>query len=231
MELAPSTLKPYLLGSFGAHAALLAAALGALPSANQSRSQIYTIDFVGPTASIINTQGSAPASSAAPTLANPRQAPQTDVDEFGRRRRKPFVLPRPSLLRGFREKPAPQPSVNDAAPAPVPGASPGGEAGAGGADVATDMPNFPYPWYISQVRANLWNQWSARMPRLQGESVVVFTVLPNGALVDLRIETSSGDSAFDLAALSAVQDAAPFPPLPRGFQEPFLKIHVTLKAL
>jgi protein TonB len=80
------------------------------------------------------------------------------------------------------------------------------------------------------VRAALWNQWSARMPRQGGESVTGFAILPSGEIVDLRTEESSGDSAFDLAALSAVQDAGPFPPLPRGFKEPFLKIHVTLKS-
>jgi protein TonB len=69
------------------------------------------------------------------------------------------------------------------------------------------------------------------MPKTGGECVVVFSLLLNGSLTDLRIEQSSGDSPFDLAALSAVQDAAPFPPLPQDFREPFLKIHVTLKAL
>ncbi len=109
-------------------------------------------------------------------------------------------------------------------PEPAPGATPG-EGG-----ITTDMPNFPYPWYIIQLRASLWAQWLARMPKEAGQCVVVFTLIPNGSVVDLRTEESSSDSSFDLTALSAVQDAAPYPPLPRGFSEPFLKIHVTLKS-
>ena len=65
----------------------------------------------------------------------------------------------------------------------------------------------------------------------KGQCVVVFTLLPNGSLVDLRSEESSGDPTIDLAALGAVQDGAPYPPLPRGFKDPFLKIHLTLKTL
>jgi TonB family protein len=92
------------------------------------------------------------------------------------------------------------------------------------------MPNFPYPWYISQVRANLWNQWSSRMPAEEGLAVVVFTIMPDGSLVDIRIEESSGDPNFDLAAMASARDAGPFPPLPTGFDEAFLKVHVTLKS-
>jgi TonB family protein len=92
------------------------------------------------------------------------------------------------------------------------------------------MPNFPYPWYISQVRAGLWAKWSARKPAQPEECIVEFSIMPGGQIVDVRDEETSGDAAFDLAAMGAAQDAAPFPPLPRDFKEPFLKIHVTLKS-
>lgn len=227
-------LTSYLGYSFGLHACAVLAALKLFSAVSAPSHPVYTIDFVGPSATIINTEASAAKPAAQPQPSAQSLPAQSDVDEFGRRKRKHFVLPRPSLLRGWREKPLPKPS---AAAAPVAAQSQSGApaaaaAGSGGGDasVATDMPNFPYPWYISQVRAGLWNQWSSRMPKEKGECTVVFSVMPNGSLVDLRTESSSGDSAFDLAALGAVQDAAPFPPLPRGFSEPFLKIHVVLKS-
>ncbi|MEQ1920531.1 MAG: energy transducer TonB, partial [Elusimicrobiota bacterium] len=105
------------------------------------------------------------------------------------------------------------------------GGMPGNAAG-----VATDLPNFPYPWYISQVRQMLWAAWQKRMPAASGEGVVVFAIMRNGAFTDLRMESSSGDSDFDNAALEAVQAASPFPALPSDFSEPFLKIHLTLKS-
>ena len=92
------------------------------------------------------------------------------------------------------------------------------------------LSDFPYPWYISQIRMALWRQWSARMPGGGGSSVVVFSILPDGHITDLRTEQSSGDAGFDLTALGAVQDAAPFPPLPTGFKKPFLTIHLTLTS-
>ena len=204
-------------------------------AAGRSQS-VYTIDFVGPPAAVVTNTPSAPAGGAKPEIQAPsspsKPPPRTDFDEFGRRRRRrnSFVLPRPSLLRGFKEKPRTETQTpqNITASPEAPAASPIA-TGAGQAGVATDMPNFPYPWYISQVRQGLWNQWSSRMPQEKGECVVVFSLLPNGSLVDLRTEVSSGDVAFDLTALSVVQDASPFAPLPQGFKEPFLKIHVTLK--
>lgn len=221
-------LKPYLTRSLGLHALAAFAVLRLLPGAAPASNPVYTIDFVGPSAAIIGRSPEptpAPAQALSPAAKPP---PQAEFDEFGRRRRRgPFALPRPSLLRGWREKTRePEPP---AAPAAAPAAAAAG-ATPGEAGISTDMPNFPYPWYISQVRAGLWSQWSARMPKQGGECVVVFSLLPGGGLVDLRIEVSSGDAAFDLTALGAVQDAAPFPPLPRGFKEPFLKIHVTLKS-
>jgi protein TonB len=219
-------LKPYLTYSIGVHLAGVAVALFILRGGAIKNSAVYMIDFVGPTAAVIDSRGEAAKAGAAAYTPQP----QSEADEFSTHHRKGAPLPRPSLLRGWRdtpaapEKPAAAPAAQTASAAPTSG--PPGQAG-----ITTDLPNFPYPWYISQLRQSLWSQWSARMPKEKGECVVVFNLLPSGAVVDLRVEESSGDSAFDLAALSAAQDAAPFPPLPRGFTEPFLKIHVALKTL
>jgi TonB family protein len=234
--LVPQSIKPYLTYSVAAHALAAVAALRLLSGISSQPSQVYTIDFVGPSATIQSitaeseTAKSAPTATAAPAAS----AQAAEFDEFGRRNRhKPFVLPRPSLLRGFQaqeEKPAPETAMVSAPPAPTSTSVPSGAGGPPSAGIATDMPNFPYPWYISQVRASLWNLWSSRMPKGAGQCVIVFSILPNGGIVDLRTEDSSGDANFDLTAMSAVQDAAPFPGLPKAFKEPFLKIHVTLKS-
>ena len=225
MSAASESLKPYLTYSLAAHVGVAALVAGLYGFSKAKSSQVYMIDFVGPSATILHSGAEAAAQVAGPTAS---LQPQTDPDEFSARRGKGAPLPRPSLLRGWRE-----PSIQEtpaAAPAPQAAAAPTGGA-PGQAGIATDLPNFPYPWYISQLRQVLWDQWSGRMPRGEGMCVVVFSLLPNGRFVDLRIEESSGDPAFDLAAQSAVQDGAPYPPLPKGFKEPFLKIHLTLKSL
>ena len=225
-------LKPYLARSLGLHAVGTAVLLFVAQRGGLKTDQVYMIDFVGPSATILSSRGTT-APAAAKAAAAPITA-QADPDSFARKgRRGPIVLPRPSLLKGGKEEPAvaalPAPSM--AAP---PGAGPGqaaaGPGGPAGAGVATDLPNFPYPWYISQVRLMLWQAWQKKMPRLDAEGTVVFSILRNGSATDLRVESSAGDGDFDRAAMESVQAALPFPALPSDFREPFLKIHLTLKS-
>ncbi|MBI5629608.1 MAG: TonB family protein [Elusimicrobia bacterium] len=223
-------LRPYLGGSLALHGLLLCAFLILVNFRPSSRpSSVYTIDFVGPTAAILSSTGgeTAAKTTAAEISASPKLGPQAEINEFSKpRRRIPAALPRPSLLRGYQAPTRPAEESAQSQPAAATGeAGPAGEAG-----IATDMPNFPYPWYITQVRAALWRIWSSRMPKDPGEALVVFSILSDGGIADLRTESSSGDATFDLAALSTAQDGAPYPPLPQGFSEPFLKIHVTLKS-
>lgn len=224
-------LKPYLARSFGLHAVGAVVLLFAAQRSTVRTDKVYMIDFVGPSTTIMSSQAAA-ASKGAPTVAAPITA-QADPDSFARGRRGPIVLPRPSLLRGGKEEPsvaAPAPASMTAAPGAGPAQSAAGPGGPAGAGVATDMPNFPYPWYISQVRLMLWQAWQKKMPRLDAEGAVVFVILRNGSSTDLQVESSSGDADFDRAAMESVQAAAPFPALPSDFREPFLKIHLTLKS-
>jgi len=218
------TLKPFLARSAGMHAALLIAAAFYVPAALKKADKVYIIDFVGGPPVIQSTEAAA----ANPADAEPQKpTQQAEADSFATRRHSRIALPRPSLLRGWTEKKAPpKPSMAAGAETVATAAGmPGNAAG-----VATDLPNFPYPWYISQVRQMLWTAWQKRMPTESGEGVVVFAIMRNGAFTDLRMESSSGDSGFDDLALESVQEAAPFPALPSDFAEPFLKIHLTLKS-
>ena len=245
------TLKPYIARSLGLHMAAAAALALLIPRSGARPDKVYMIDFVGgPAAAIVETGPSSPAAagakspSAAPSAAAP-QAARDSVAVKGRRHG-PFVLPRPSLLRGGRTEtgadasaptsslagpggpsavPAPGGASNPSAPGPSTDAPSAAAEG-----VSTDLPNFPYPWFLAQVRLMLWQAWRTRMPRLDEEGAVAFSILRNGSFTDLAVESSSGDADFDKAALAAVQAAAPFPALPSDFREPFLKIHLALKS-
>lgn len=223
-------LAPYLYRSFAAHGAVLAALALLGGRAAVKADKVYTIDFVGATS--IQSAGAAASTKATtvePVAAKP--APQADPDDWasGNRKGGRFALPRPSLLKGWKDAAPVAPQA--AAPAPSSAAGPAASGVPGGdAGVATDLPNFPYPWYISQIRLMLFNAWQKRMPGGGGEGVVVFSILRNGNPTDLRMSSTSGDAAFDAAALESVQAAAPFPALPSGFAEPFLKIHLSLRS-
>ncbi len=58
----------------------------------------------------------------------------------------------------------------------------------------------------------------ARRNDIEGEVRVRFIVARDGTIKDISLNTSSGTSILDNAALKAVRDAAPFPPLPSGLQ-------------
>jgi protein TonB len=239
-------LKPFLARSFAAHLLAAAAFVFLVPRTRPKLDKVYMIDFVGgPTATITSSAPSAPAAAPARTQPAPAAvAPQADPDAVAVKG-KPhaaIVLPRPSLLTGGakeadeKSSPPPQTSLAGSGPPSAAAATAarsagtGGASAAAGAGVSTDLPNFPYPWYISQVRLMLWQEWQKRMPRLDAEGAVSFSILRNGSCTDLAVESSSGDGDFDKAAVAAVQGAAPFPALPTDFREPFLKIHLSLKS-
>lgn len=226
-------MKPYLAGSTGLHVAVMLGLAMYAPGALKKADKVYMIDFVGGPA-VLQSAGPAAARPAEPDGGPAKPAQQaTDPDSFATKKNRAVALPRPSLLQGWTERKAPpKPSLMS----PEGEASMGQASGpAGGmpndaAGISTDLPNFPYPWYITQVRQMLWTAWRKRMPAASGEGVVVFSIVRNGAFVDLRMESSSGDAGFDAAAVEAVQAAAPFPALPSDFGEPFLKIHLSLKS-
>lgn len=228
-----TALKPYLTRSAVAHSVVLAFFAFYTPSLAKKADKVYTIDFVGGPAVL---QSAAPAATpekdAAPAEpAKPTQ--QAEQDTYATRKHRAVALPRPSLLSGWtRSSALPKPSLGQGTSSGAAAASQAPAAGMPGdaAGVATDRPDFPYPWYIAQVRQMLWAAWQKRMPAASGEGVVVFAIMRNGAYTDLQMESSSGEQGFDDAALESVQAAAPFPALPSDFSEPFLKIHLTLKS-
>ena len=96
--------------------------------------------------------------------------------------------------------------------------------------VRASFTNFPYPWYITQVRNSLWKQWEKRMPNTSGLSTLVsFNIDRYGAIYGVQIEKSSGNDSYDYAATSAVQNSAPYPPLPKGFGKDILTVTVEFK--
>jgi TonB family protein len=236
------TLKPFLARSAGAHLAAVAAFVFLIPHAGKKLDKVYMIDFVGGPTTIASAGPSIKEIARAAAAAPSAVAAQADPDAVAvkGKRHGPIALPRPSLLAGGGKEAdrGQAPSANSSlagpgspsAAASAPGTGAAGPSASAGAGVSTDMPDFPYPWYISQVRMMLWQAWQRRMPRLDAEGTVGFSILPNGSFTDLSVESSSGDADFDAAALASVQAAAPFPALPSDFREKFLKIHLALKS-
>jgi TonB family protein len=142
---------------------------------------------------------------------------------------RPAATPRPQP-----RAPAPRPvqtptgrQPSEQPPAAAPAGPPGPRGAAGGSPDSpftasvggVDNPNFTYGYYLDRMILLVAAQW-VRPPLGGGvEAVLHFRVLPDGRVEDVQLRTSSGYSSFDLAALRAIQTAAPLPPLPRSYRE------------
>ena len=82
-----------------------------------------------------------------------------------------------------------------------------------------DTKDFPLGEYANQIKERIKGKWNipSHLQKFQGHTTVVFYIDKNGRYGNARIITSSGSSSFDIAALMAVIESDPFPPLPRGF--------------
>ncbi|NIM14444.1 MAG: TonB family protein [Candidatus Aminicenantes bacterium] len=115
------------------------------------------------------------------------------------------------------------------------GGSGGGSGGGYGTGTGTGYGpgsgsgGFPYAYYIETLRSKISSSWYSALvsPGLRGRfvAVVYFKISRNGRIQDLKLEEKSGINALDLSALRAVENAAPFPPLPNTYAHRYLGVH------
>lgn len=213
-------MRHYLLYSSYAHAAMLAALVIVSRNAlTLQTKEAYYIDFIGPSKVVTMekaalSEGKSGADLPAAKTAAAKAAPKApkDEDDFSS-----GALPKPSVLSGGAKLFEPEQGRS------------GGEEGT---PIVTDSANFPYPWYITQVREILWNTWTSRMPSAGGlRCTVRFSILRDGTARAVSVEKSSGNRLFDTAAEGTVESAGPFPALPDDFFEEKLTVHVEFKAM
>src|SRR5437879_148476 len=93
-------------------------------------------------------------------------------------------------------------------------AADGSPQGAGA--MTLNVSDFPFAWYVRTVHAKITERWAGRAIPGQ-QPVAVFDIGRDGRISGLAIEKSSGNTYYDQAALRAITEAAPFPPLPAEF--------------
>ena len=120
---------------------------------------------------------------------------------------------------------------SSSAPAQRQGSARGNIAGnsAFGGAVGVDDPNFTHNYYIDQMLALISAQW--RRPDVgQGiEAELHFRVDRSGTVSELEVRTSSGSTTFDFAAMSAVGNASPLPPLPSAYSHDSLGVNLLFR--
>jgi TonB family protein len=90
--------------------------------------------------------------------------------------------------------------------------------------------NFPYTYYLQIITDRVSHNWFTSLvdPGVSGsfQTVIFFKINKDGQVSDIKIEESSGLTPLDLSALRAVKASAPFPPLPRDYEDAYLAIHL-----
>ena len=66
---------------------------------------------------------------------------------------------------------------------------------------------------------------AADLPAIGKKTVVQALIAKDGKLSSAKVSMSSGRKGWDAAALKAVNAAAPFDPLPAGYNYPSLEVH------
>ena len=92
------------------------------------------------------------------------------------------------------------------------------------------LSNFPFTYYLQIIIDRVSNNWFTSLvnPGITGsfQSTVYFRIYKNGQISEPKIEESSGIKSLDLSALRAIQTSAPFPPLPRDYEDEYLGIYL-----
>lgn len=227
-------MNRYLAFSSGLHALGLFILLACLASPAKKALATYTIDFIG-TGKVVATTGqeaSPKTAIAAPQPAKeaiPAPPPKTAKKAYAA---KAEITEKPSPAPKTKPAPLEAPSILDEADAKATSTPAEDEHvnAFGGGNIQTDFANFPYPWYITQVRNSLWIEWEKRRPAGNTLGAMVsFAIARDGKVKNLTVEKKSGDDTFDFAASSAVINAGPFAPLPMYYEKDELTVTVEFK--
>ena len=167
--------------------------------------------------------------------AKPTQAPEKET---------PVPKPEPTVPEPVAtappvEAPVPQTSENAMAapdqkatprPTPVPAAGGGSGLSVDGGN-KQDIPGIPsdfrFAYYVQRMLALIEARWYKPVVPADTRARVRFTINREGRLSRIELESSSGNSSFDRAALRSLYATNPLPPLPPAYSKSSLTVHLT----
>ena len=215
-------MNRYFALSGGLHVIAALFAMLFLTSSVSKPQATYTIDFIGSGKVMAVTGQEAPQAAPAPAApAEEKKAEPAKTTTPEAEKPKEAPKPKAPAKKAYTAKseittktqknkkkvetaePLAAPSVlnEEAAAAPNTGE---GQGDFSGGSIQTDFADFPYPWYITQVRNSLWIEWEKRRPEGSELSALVsFAIERSGKIKNVKIVRSSKDETFDYAAKSA----------------------------
>jgi len=186
-------------------------------AATPQPASVMTIRFAStPRAEVLPAVTAAPQLAPPKPIEQPKPAPKTvPFSPFGK-----------STKKGS-EAPPPKPKPVPVAPQPAAMAA---EIPIGGAGVtALEGGDFPYTIYIDRMKTLIGSRWFRPQAAAGPTTTVYFVIDRDGSIRDAKTETASGNGTFDRAALRAVLESSPLPPLPFGYNGTYLGVHLTFR--
>lgn len=229
----------YFAASGGLHTLAVVLLVLVLSPASNKPQATYTIDFIG--SGKVQAVQAAPEQQAKTAVAAPAPAktavPKAEPEKPKAPAKKAYTAkaeisdkPAPAKPKTAVEEPLAAPSILEEGEDKNAATQEGEKQEFGGGNIQTDFANFPYPWYITQVRNSMWSEWEKRRPAGHTLSAMVtFAIARDGKIKDLKVERKSGDDSFDFAATSSVINAGPFAPLPMYYEKDELTVTVEFK--
>lgn len=219
------------------HVTVIAVLVAVTLSGIWDRPTVHVVNLASSVAAVGNPGGSA-ASLPAPTLKPTTRAPVLDPEPRAREAPKPTEAALPSRTVTARpgerdlpplRTPSDRRGKTAAEPASRPSAAALGQATgsiAGQGSLTLDVTDFPYAWYLRQVLQKVEERWQTqnRSNEPTQKPRIYVEIRRDGSIAPPRIDQSSGSSFYDRAALRAITEASPFPPLPADWANPSLRV-------
>lgn len=97
------------------------------------------------------------------------------------------------------------------------------------------LSNFPFTYYLENMTGRISSNWLKTQisSGISDElfTVVRFKIYRDGKISVVDIEQGSGIQTLDMAAVRAIQSSTPFAPLPDGYEEESLIIHLRFEHI
>lgn len=92
------------------------------------------------------------------------------------------------------------------------------------------LSNFPFTYYLQAIHSRISNNWHTSLIRTGSSGdiyvTVKFRIFRNGQISEPEVIESSQSRTMDSSAIRAIRNSAPFPPLPREYEDEYLIIRL-----
>jgi TonB family protein len=116
---------------------------------------------------------------------------------------------------------------------PAAASSPAQTTPKSGAEILSDTMGVDFAPYLQRIHSDVQHNWAPLIPEKanrpglkRGIVGIRVTILPDGRIGSMKLESPSGDVDFDKAAWYAITSEGQFPALPQAFHGPLLDLRL-----